>query len=250
MQQAIKADANGFVDLLNRVVPTSANKGFYDGVISQLSAADYPLAKRVLDEMPDSMAKHQLTISAFGALCGQNVEAALQEASKCTGNGREAAFRGIAKQLANEDFNKALTVAKGEEAPLRQAVLREVARATAYRKPENAVTILQDPVLSREIGTDFRQEMLNTTVTTWAKQDLSAAQQWVEKLPEADAAKGYQGLMTSWMKTDPVAASEWLSKQALGPARDAGAKVLIEQIKDTDPERAEQWRKSLAPAKE
>ena len=129
--------------------------------------------------------------------------------------------------------------------PSNQDIYREIARTSALQKPEEAAKILDDPMLSEKIGSDFRQEMLNATVATWAKQDLAAAQQWVEKLPEADAAKGYQGLMTSWMKTDPVAASEWLSKQALGPARDAGAKVLIEQIKDTDPEMAEQWRKSL-----
>jgi len=70
----------------------------------------------------------------------------------------------------------------------------------------------------------------------------------VGKLPAADAPKGVQGLMTTWMKSDPVAASAWLSNQPTGPARDAGARVVIEQIKDTDPEMAEQWRKTLPPA--
>jgi hypothetical protein len=52
------------------------------------------------------------------------------------------------------------------------------------------------------------------------------------------------------MKSDPIAASEWLSKQAAGPARDAGAQEIINQIKDTDPEMAEQWRKSMTPKTE
>jgi hypothetical protein len=89
--------------------------------------------------------------------------------------------------------------------------------------------------------------MLNATVTTWAKQDLPAAQAWVAKLPASDAPKGVQGLMTTWMKADPVAASGWLTALPVGPAREAGARVVIEQIKDTDPEMAEQWRKTLAP---
>jgi hypothetical protein len=105
--------------------------------------------------------------------------------------------------------------------------------------------MLEDPVLSQKIGPDFRLEMINATVTTWANQDLQAAKQWVEKLPDSDAPKGVQGLMTNWMKSDPVAASGWLSTQPAGPARDAGAKVLIIQIKDTDPEMAEKWRKTL-----
>ena len=51
--------------------------------------------------------------------------------------------------------------------------------------------------------------------------------------------------MTTWMKSDPVAASGWLSSQPIGPAREAGARVIISAIQDTDPEMAEQWRKTL-----
>jgi hypothetical protein len=36
-----------------------------------------------------------------------------------------------------------------------------------------------------------------------------------------------------------------LSNQPTGPARAAGTRVVIDQIKDTDPEMAEKWRKTL-----
>jgi hypothetical protein len=42
-----------------------------------------------------------------------------------------------------------------------------------------------------------------------------------------------------------LAASAWLSNQPTGPARAAGTRVVIDQIKDTDPEMAEKWRKTL-----
>jgi hypothetical protein len=197
--------------------------------------------------MPDSPAKREPTISAFAALSDRDTENALQEAGKLNGEGRETALRGIAKQLAAKDFEKALAVATGAETSAQQGIFREIARVAAYQKPDNAVRILEDPVLSQVIGADLRQEMLNATVTTWAKQDLPAAQAWVAKLPASDAPKGVQGLMTTWMKADPVAASGWLTALPVGPAREAGARVVIEQIKDTDPEMAEQWRKTLAP---
>jgi hypothetical protein len=110
--------------------------------------------------------------------------------------------------------------------------------------------MINDDYLSEKLGEQFRNEMINHTVQNWAKQDREAAQQWVEKLPPADQPKGIQGLVASWMKTDPIAASDWLSKQAAGPARDAGAQEIINQIKDTDPEMAEQWRKSMTPKTE
>jgi hypothetical protein len=91
--------------------------------------------------------------------------------------------------------------------------------------------------------------MLDHTVRGWAKQDVEAARSWVENLPAKDLPKGVQGLMNPWMKSDPVAASEWLAKMPAGPARDAGAKVIISPVKNTDPEMAEQWRQSLTPQK-
>jgi hypothetical protein len=106
--------------------------------------------------------------------------------------------------------------------------------------------MIESQDLSEIMGSGFRQQMLELTVQHWAKRDREAAQAWVEKLPMPDLPKGVNGLMESWLKADPVAASEWLAKQPAGPARDAGARVIIDQIKNTDPQMAEQWRKSLS----
>ena len=147
--------------------------------------------------------------------------------------------------LSEDHYEKALEVASHAATATQQDLYREIARTLAYQNPVSAVRILEDPTFGEKIGIDFRQQMLNATATTWAKQDLPAAKQWVEKLPATDAPNGVQGLMTTWMKSDPVAASGWLSAQPTGPARETGARVVIEQIKDTDPEMAEQWRKTL-----
>jgi hypothetical protein len=106
--------------------------------------------------------------------------------------------------------------------------------------------MIQNPEVSAILGNGFRDQMLDNLVQNWTRNDIDAAKSWVERLPTEDQASGFKGLVASWTKSDPVAASDWLSKQPPGAARDAGARVIIDQIKNTDPEMAEQWRKSLS----
>ena len=183
ISKLIETDGSLSAGLLARLALTSNNKAIFNQAVTKLSATDFPLAEKLLAGMPDSPAKRELTISAFAALSDRDTENALLAAGKLTDEGRETALRGIAKQLAAKDFEKALAVATGAEPSAQQGIFREVARVAAYQKPDNAVRILEDPVLSQAIGADFRQEMLNATVQNWAKQDLPAAQEWVAKLP-------------------------------------------------------------------
>jgi hypothetical protein len=158
------------------------------------------------------------------------------------------ALRGVALSLVIENPERALEIAAGAlPGPQQQEVYREIARASASQKPENAVKMLENPALLEKLGADFRQKMLIETVRTWADRDLESAQRWVEQVPTSDAPNAVQGLMTTWMKSDPIAASGWLSAQPTGPTREVGARVIISAIKDTDPEMAEQWRKTLPP---
>jgi hypothetical protein len=52
------------------------------------------------------------------------------------------------------------------------------------------------------------------------------------------------------MTLDPEQAMKWLTSQTPGPARDAGARVVIEQLKNTNPKEAGQWRATLQEATE
>ena len=236
------------IRMFDGAVLTGSLANQHERVMLALAGVSTKDALNELSGMAESPYRSSLVRGVFSTIAGaEDMDKSIAEADKLGDQDRAQALRGVVAKISEEHYEKALEVASHAAVALQQDLHREIARTSAYQNPVNAVRFLEDPTFAEKIGTDFRQEMLNATVTTWARQDLSAAQQWVEKLSEADATKGYQGLMTTWMKADPVAASAWLSTQPLGPARDAGARVLISQIKDTDPEMAEQWRTTLPP---
>ena len=236
------------IRLFDGAVLTGSLAKQHERVMIALAGVSTKDALIELNGMAESPYRASLIRDVFSTFAvSGDIDQVIAEAAKLGDQDRTQALRGVVAKISEDHYEKALELASHAALATQQNLYREIARTLAYQNPVDAVRILEDPTFPEKIGTAFRQEMLNATVTTWAKQDLSAAQQWVEKLPETDAAKGYQGLMTTWMKTDPVAASGWLSTQPLGPAREAGARVLISQIKDTDPEMAEQWRKTLPP---
>ena len=243
-------EATDALDILLKVPLTGATQSSYQSFLNQMAEKAPEAVLSEIRKLPPSPAHNDLLRGVFAKITSQDLALAIQQAAQLTGGEQTMALRGVANSLVIENPERALEVAAGAQpGPQQQEIYREIGRTTAYQNPANAVKMLEDPVLSDKLGAGFRQNMINATVTTWANQDLQAAKQWVEKLPASDAPNGVQGLMSTWMKTDPIAASGWLSTQPAGPARDVGARVLISQIQDTDPEMAEQWRQTLPPEK-
>ena len=247
VSRVLKLDPALAKSMLQNVPLTSTNRAVVSNIVTSLAEVDQSQALQVLSALPKSGQKDQVTRELFEALAAADSENALRTVDDLPAENQIHAMRAIAKVMTEIDFDKAIEIAKKVMPSQQQDVYREIARSSAYESPQNAISMINDAAISEKLGNDFRNEMINHTVQNWAKQSLEEAQQWVEKLPATDQPKGVQGLVATWMKTDPIAASDWLSKQAAGPARDAGAQEIINQIKDTDPEMAEQWRKSMTP---
>jgi hypothetical protein len=250
VSRILKLDPSLAISMLKNVPLTSTNRAVVSNIVTSLAKVDQEQALLVLSSLPKSGQKDQVTRELFEALAAADSENALKTVDDLPAENQIHAMRAIAKVMTETDFEKAIEIAKKVMPSQQQDVYREIARSSAYESPQNAISMINDAAISEKLGNDFRNEMINHTVQNWAKQSLEEAQQWVEKLPATDQPKGVQGLVATWMKSDPIAASEWLSKQSAGPARDAGAQEIINQIKDTDPEMAEQWRKSMTPKTE
>jgi len=235
------------VALMDLVPFTEQNKNLYSRLALSLAESDPAKGLEFLRTLPIAGASKEIAGKLFERLAQLDPDSAHENIAGLPAEYQLIATRGVARAIAKEDLDAAFKMAEKADPSQRQDVYREVARQVTYSNPQDAVKLLEDPKMAGILGSGFRSEMLDHTVRGWTKTDLDAARSWVEKLPATDLPMGVQGLMNPWMKSDPVAASEWLARLPAGPARDAGARAIIEQVKNTDPEMAEQWRKSLPP---
>lgn len=248
LDQIAKTDPSQIPKMIENIPLTTATQAVYWKTAQALAKSHPDQATAWLNQLPDVPAKSEIARNMYRTMLFEHdAKTALAQLEALTGSAQQAARRSIVAELAKSDYDQAIMIAKTVNTAMQQDVFREIARSSAYENPQNALRMLNDSIVSEKLGTGFRQEMINHTVQSWAKQDREAAQQWVEKLPAADQPKGVQGLVATWMKTDPMAASDWLSKQPASPARDAGAREIIKQIKDTDPAMAKQWQDSMTP---
>ncbi len=231
--------------ILSNLPLTEANSTIYLRAFESLANTDKNSAYDLLSAMPKSAITGKFVDAMFSKMAETDISLTTAEVAKLPKDQQKYAIAAVAKQQAKVNLDQAIQYIESNLADDKQKTYREISRTAALYNSGNALKIIENRSLTDKIGADFRQDMINHTVQNWAKQDRDAAKNWVENLPAEDQAKGTQGLVATWMKTDPIAASDWLSKQPAGLARDAGARELIKQIKDTDPAMAKQWQDSM-----
>lgn len=248
MGNLIKASPGRALKLFDGLALTDHNRKIISKNLAGIMVKDPQATIEWLNDQARQGGITTFSYDAFAGLIDTTNEKINEYVTSLDPSLRDNALKGFVNSCSkNGDLSNALKIASTADLKVQQNLYREISKTSALNNPANALLIIEDAQLSEKIGAEFRNEMINHTVQNWAKQDREAAQQWVEKLPAADQPKGTEGLVAQWMKTDPIAASEWLSQQPAGPARDAGAQEIINQIKNTDPEMAEQWRKSMTP---
>ncbi len=246
LRSLARSDPGALARLMQQLPQTAESAKLATRAIALLAASQPAIADKLVEDQAPGPAKDALLTSLYQEKSKDDFTGALESALARVGNDRLTAIKGIIRAEGARNVDATLDLVTKVEQGQQQVVYREVAKSFVYGNSAAAVRLLEDPQSAADLGAGFRSEMLDHTVQVWAKQDLDSAKSWVEKLQDGDRASGVRGLMNPWMKSDPVAASEWLGKLPAGSSRDAGAKVIIEQVKDTDPQMAEQWRKSLS----
>jgi len=68
---------------------------------------------------------------------------------------------------------------------------------------------------------------------------------WSARQTGALGEAAVAGVVTGLTKSDVPGAANWLNELPAGPSRNAGIKVLVEEIAETDPVAAIEWKNSL-----
>jgi hypothetical protein len=233
------------IDALRTIPLQDSTKNQYNLAVKLLARKNPTLIPTWLETLPQSPMKQALAVEAFISMSKENPAQAMQLVETLPAEIQKSGYQGLVRVLTQTNYEQALKFANEHDAETNGELMREIARVSSVTNPVKATEILADASYASRFDEGFRSQFVDHTARNFASKELSRAKQWVEKLPPQDAPMGYRGLLYTWLKVDSLAASEWLSQQPAGPARDAGAQEIINQIKDTDPETAEQWRKSM-----
>lgn len=130
------------------------------------------------------------------------------------------------------------------DGPNRAVGLMPVLRQMNRTNPELAAALFMcQPDLP---DSTYIEAAVATIAASLAQKNLTAAVAWMNRLHRpGQQAAAVSELMGTWIQQDSEAASLWVNQQPQGEVRDAAARALIHEIKESSPSDAWAWASSL-----
>ena len=241
MNRLQRKDPDATLDLLSKLVPTRSNTWIIvqnlgwmldqssDRIVAWLDAQTADYSNLGLQTQTYSIWAQQKPEAAFAAL--QARPSLLQN---------EEIVAGLAHGMAGNPLSETLQWSQKLPMEQRDRFQQAAIGFAAEKQPRAVMEYLAaqpnggSPELYQKLGGSL------------AALDVNEAKNWSQrqtgKLGEAAVA----GVVAGLMKSDAQGASVWLAQLPAGPTRNAGIKVLVDEIAETDPVAAAQWRKNLS----
>ncbi len=161
--------------------------------------------------------------------------------------GRDQMVRKVVDQWGQDDPQAALAWAGG----LEDDHARNIALAGAICQWGSVETVKAAGYVQAMPDSTAKETSVRFIADTWARDDPSAAAQWVANLPSPQRdnySDVYGQLGGIWAQNNPVEASNWLERLPAGSNRDAAVFSFADTIASSDPGTAYAWAESIGDA--
>lgn len=242
-----KSDPDTLVGLLEKIVASSSTADIFKAAVGSLSADNPDKAMALVESMPDGKMKTEMLGSQFRTLALEDPLAALEQAARLgSGDSRHRAYESIGDTVGARGLEETLKLA-GSLAPQdKESFLGSALVSIGTRDPKKAAEVLASGDIALAEGK--KNDLVELVGSSLGRTDASYATDWLAKLPESQQPHAMRGIATQMARSDILGLSAMLGSLPRNRAWESGVKVLIENIKGADPERAAQWQELLTEA--
>lgn len=231
-------------ELLNGLAVSSANEGIFLTAMKRLSLESPENAATLLESLPDGVTKMRMVGSQFDALATENPQSAIENVSKLKSEGlKREAYKAIGSVVGTQGLDSLKVAAADIPESYRNAFMTAALPAIIHRDPLAAVTLLENGSVVPDV--DERPGMLTRLGENLGDSDLAYALGWLERLSPGDQPHAMKGIALKMAMADVEGLASMLSRIPQDKTWEAGVSVLIESIKDSDPEMAKKWQDAL-----
>jgi hypothetical protein len=194
----------------------------------------------------DLVTKEKALDAVLETMARQDPEKAANEAAKLPeGTTREQSVAKISGNWAQNDFDDALTWARGLSGKDRESAVGAALREGAPHQPIAAATqysTLLEAVPAGQQPANSLIKAAKSIAEAYFMEDGKAALAWATTLPQEDArTAAVAEVAAQWVESDVGGASEWIQTLPKGRPRDEAVDSLVRKIAPSDPEAAFRW---------
>lgn len=247
ISQMAKTNPQALSDLVGKMVATSANLPVFEAAVAALSNKHPDQAAALVDSIPEGPVKAQLFAKQISSLARTDALSAIDQAATLENKeARNRAYNSIAKITGETSVEATIQAVDrlpdADQAGFVATALPEI----ASRDPKKAAEFLLDsPYVAKLDARGLGEAYQTVGRRLVAKGDSAYAQEWLGRLPDDRQADAMRGIAGEMVQSDIMGLSNMLSALPEGKARETGAKVLIQELRKSDPQMAEQWESSL-----
>ncbi len=238
-------DPNGILRIVNKLPLTSQSIEIHTSAISSVAGVDYARAYDLIASFPAGKSKDQL-IDRYAQLTDSSGLSVLIEIAVDKGDKRllESSVRTLAQNCGVLGVEEVSRVVASVPEHLRTEFQNEALISACHRDPEAVVRYMNDQ--SYNPGSQKAADQLYSNLGAQLQNSSHEfVEPWLASLPEEHKVSAFKGVAIAMVKSDIVALSEKLAEMPSSRARDEGIKVLLEELRRSDPEMAKAWENQL-----
>ena len=233
-----------FIDLLQTLVPSSANEILFRSAVLSLSPKSPDSIIGLLESLPESSLKGSLIGTHFSVLARESPSAVVNQIGKIKNEASKMeAYKAIG-EITNASNYESFLASVGE---LTERQKREFMAAAIPGISRSDPKMAADMLTRNEIpiNDERRSQLLTTVALKLAGSDASYADKWMKDLPEDQQPFAMRGIAEEMARRDIKKLSENLVGAPRNENWKAGVRVLISNLWSSDPVMAKSWQESL-----
>lgn len=237
-------DPQAALDILGKLIASKSNLGIFQAVVDSLAEKSPEKAVELITSIPESEFKNHLVASQYSKLASLNTPRAISQASNLpAGDSRSAAFASIGSVAGFKGLDAAEELGRGLKADDQKSFWGEALPTLAYQNPKELVDYLKNNQVPMD-GAD-KKSVLAALGENLSSTESSYAVTWMNSLSPVDQPAAMSGISRQMAKADILQLSQLLSNSPQDEKWLVGAKVLVENVRNSDPEMAKKWQNSI-----
>jgi hypothetical protein len=249
IRQLSQKSPDYLVSMMERVTPSVSTSNIYKNVIKEMVSVDFQKSSSIINNLPESDFRNDLISEQYEYLAASDPANALVRAEQdLDGSARSRAFSKIGLVVGQKSLEEVTQYAEGLRGKDRSNFFSSAIIPQIVQNPEDVSDFLS--VEQFDIDDQTRNMAYSLIGNNLARQDVTRSKEWLATLANEQKASATRGVAESMAQSDPVALGQFLGEIEQDQAWMEGVKVLIANIRDSDPERAAQWQEQLDASRE
>lgn len=237
-------DPDVLLNLLSDTIPSSANEQVFRDAVESLGGPSPAKALQLLNSLPASEFKTSLIGARFSAMAKADPQDALNAASELPDTEmRKVVYGNIGSVVGRNGWESAMSTLNTLKKDDRTSFFDSAIPYLIEEDPNKiAKLLLGDEV---PLSASKKREVLASLGSRFNASNPAFASDWLLSLPTGDQPFAMKGIAENMAKSDINELAKMLGPMAHDDTWKMGVEILIDNIKNSDPQMAQTWRSQL-----